>query len=138
MRLQANGNGKQGVYLTELTAAFAQALAGLIGTEAQSLIAAVSRGTPMQTNDDLDVWEHRIESEIQKDESQTDTSRDATIQARRDRALFKERIMQIEKLLIGVDQLFDPGFSGFDPCDTATLSRGVAFATRARRSLRRC
>src|SRR5262249_17214011 len=40
--LQANGNGVQSVYLTQLTPAFAEALVGLIGAEAQSLIGSVA------------------------------------------------------------------------------------------------
>ena len=37
--LQANGNGIQSVYLTELPSDFAEVLAGLIGAEVTSLIA---------------------------------------------------------------------------------------------------
>jgi hypothetical protein len=52
--LQANGDGKQGVYLTELTPAFAETLAGLVGAEARPFMRGVGVGAPMQTNDDLD------------------------------------------------------------------------------------
>src|SRR5215471_8389081 len=48
--LQANGNGIQSVYLTELPTPLAEALAGLIGTEAQALIGSVPVAAPMQTN----------------------------------------------------------------------------------------
>jgi len=65
--LQPNGNGIQSVYLTELPQPFAEVLAGLIGAEAQSLIGSISVGTPMQTNDDLDWWEHRIENQVESD-----------------------------------------------------------------------
>ena len=54
--LQTNGNGIQSVYLTELPEPLAEALAGLIGSEAQAVIGSVSVGAPMQTNDDLDYW----------------------------------------------------------------------------------
>ncbi len=54
--LQTNGDGKQGVYLTELNHQFAEILAGLIGREAQSLIGSVSMQPTMQANDDLDYW----------------------------------------------------------------------------------
>ena len=65
--LQANGNGVQSIYLTELPPPLAETLAGLIGSEAQSLIGSVSVGAPMQTNDDLDYWEHKIEIGIERD-----------------------------------------------------------------------
>jgi hypothetical protein len=38
-------------------------MAGLIGVEAPSLIGSVAVGPPMQTGDDLDWWEHRIEAD---------------------------------------------------------------------------
>jgi len=57
--LQPNGNGKQGVYWTEVSETAAEVLAGLIGAEAQPFMAAVPVGAPMQTSDDLDYWEHR-------------------------------------------------------------------------------
>jgi hypothetical protein len=95
--LQANGDGKQGVYLTELTPAFAEALAGLIGAEAQSLIGSISVGVPMQTNDDLDWWEHRIETGIESDTSIPATDREAIIRARRGQGIFKQRVMEIEQ-----------------------------------------
>jgi hypothetical protein len=83
--------------LTELTAIFASVLAGLIGTEAKALIDAVSVATPMQTNDDLDFWEHRIENEIKSDDAIPETDREAIIRARRGQGLFKQRVMEIEK-----------------------------------------
>jgi putative restriction endonuclease len=94
--LQANGHGKQGVYLTELTPAFARTLAGLIGAEAQVLMGGVAVGAPMQTNDDLDYWEHRLEAVIETDTSLPPTDREAIIRARRGQGLFKQRVMQIE------------------------------------------
>jgi len=65
--LQTNGDGKQGVYLTELNHQFAEILAGLIGREAQSLIGSVSMQPTMQANDDLDYWEHKIEDVIERE-----------------------------------------------------------------------
>ena len=95
--LQANGNGIQSVYLTELPAPFAEVLAGLIGAEAQSLIGSISVGAPMQTNDDLDWWEHRIETGIEGDTSIPPTDREAIIRARRGQGIFKERVTEIEQ-----------------------------------------
>ena len=94
--LQANGDGKQGVYLTELPPPFAEVLAGLIGAEAQSLIGGVVVGAPMQTNDDLDWWEHRMEAAVDTDTSIPPTERETIIRARRGQGLFKDRVMQME------------------------------------------
>jgi hypothetical protein len=95
--LQPSGNGIQSVYLTELTPAFAEVLAGLIGAEAQNLIAGVEVSAPMQTNDDLDYWEHKIETDIDDDVTITDTEKTAIIRARRGQGLFKDRVMKIEE-----------------------------------------
>jgi hypothetical protein len=95
--LQANGNGIQSVYLTDVPADLAEVLAGLIGAEAKSLIAGISVGPPMQTNDDLDYWEHQIESGIAKDTSLASTDREAIIRARRGQGAFKQGVMAIEK-----------------------------------------
>ena len=95
--LQANGDGKQGIYLTELTTAFAETLAGMIGAEAQSLIGGVEVGPPMLTNDDLDFWEHRLEAAVETDTSLPPTERETIIRARRGQGLFKERVMRIEE-----------------------------------------
>jgi hypothetical protein len=61
--LQPDGNGKQGIYLTEVSETLAEVLAGLIGPEAQVLITGSQQviGHPLQTGDDLDYWEHRLE-----------------------------------------------------------------------------
>ena len=95
--LQGNGDGKQGIYLTELTTAFAETLAGMIGAEAQSVIGGVAVGAPMQTNDDLDFWEHRLEAAVETDTSLPPTERETIIRARRGQGLFKERVMRIEE-----------------------------------------
>jgi hypothetical protein len=95
--LQANGNGIQSVYLTELPPPLAETLAGLIGTEAQTLIGSVSVGAPMQTNDDLDMWEHRIEGGVEADLSIPPTERIDIVRARRGQGLFKDRVREIEQ-----------------------------------------
>jgi hypothetical protein len=95
--LQPNGNGIQSVYLTELPPPFAEVLAGLIGAEAQSLIGSISVGAPMQTNDDLDWWEHRIENQVESDTAISPTDREAIIRARRGQGIFKQRVMEIER-----------------------------------------
>jgi putative restriction endonuclease len=95
--LQANGNGIQSVYLTELAPPLAETLAGLIGAETESLIGSLSVGAPRQTTDDLDYWEHRIESRIEGDASIPETERVDIIRARRGQGLFKQRVMDIER-----------------------------------------
>lgn len=101
--LQANGNGIQSVYLTEIPQDFAQVLSGLIGEEARLLMRAADvairpddRGN-MMTGDDLDVWERRLEERVASDASILDTDREAIIRARRGQGLFRERVTRIEK-----------------------------------------
>lgn len=95
--LLPNGNGLQSVYLTELPPPFAEVLAGLIGAEAQALTGSISVGAPMQTNDDLDWWEHRIETVIESDTAIPATDREAIIRARCGQGVFKQRVMEIEQ-----------------------------------------
>src|ERR1035437_8961368 len=73
------------------------ALAGLVGAEAQSLIGGMAVDAPMQTNDDLDWWEHRLEAAVETDTSLPPTERETISRARRGQGLFKERVMQTEK-----------------------------------------
>jgi len=52
---------------------------------------------PMQVeNADLEIWEHRIEANIESDNRIPDTEREALIVARRGWGLFKQRVMEIE------------------------------------------
>jgi putative restriction endonuclease len=108
--LQANGNGIQSIYLTELSEDFAEVLGGLIGEEARSLIAAAEACAAVQserivTGDELDVWESRIEQQIETDPSVNKTDREAIVRARRGQGLFKQRVMRIETRcrITGVD-----------------------------------
>jgi HNH endonuclease len=99
--LQANGNGIQSVYLTELPSDFAEVLAGLIGAEVASLMITADKAD--MTNavipgaaDDLDAWEHRLEGQIEADQSVPETEKQTLIRARRGQGLFKERVALIE------------------------------------------
>jgi putative restriction endonuclease len=99
--LQANGNGIQSIYLTELSQSFAEVLVGLIGAEAKPLLAGVPSNAPMEdgrivTGDDLDVWERRLEEQVEGDTSVNDTEREAIVRSRRGQGLFKQRVMEIE------------------------------------------
>ena len=108
--LQANGNGIQSIYLTELSQDFAEILGGLIGEEARPLIAASGVGAVIEndkvvTGDDLDVWERRLEEQVETDTSVQETDREAIIRARCGQGLFKQRVMRIEThcRITGVD-----------------------------------
>lgn len=103
--LTANGNGLQGIYLTEVGPRFAEVLAGLIGHEATSLVSALAAhdGDVLadaagleKLTDDLDYWEHRLEQDVVQDPAIADTDRTAIIRARRGQGLFKERVQQVE------------------------------------------
>jgi hypothetical protein len=99
--LQSNGNGNQALYLTELPMDFAEVLAGLIGHEANALMSPVAEPSPDSANrkiagDDLDIWEHRLEEQIQADSSVRETDREALIRARCGQGLFKQRVIRIE------------------------------------------
>jgi hypothetical protein len=100
--LQANGNGNQALYLTEVPTDFAQVLAGLIGPEVQLLITrsadiAPQANSQMIFGDDLDVWERRLEEQVQSDTSVRETDREAIVRARCGQGLFKQRVSQIER-----------------------------------------
>jgi hypothetical protein len=73
--LQANGNGIQTVYLTEIPEDFAEVLAGLIGEEARLLMGASRQKqftravTKMQPATISTSGEHRLEQQVEKDDS---------------------------------------------------------------------
>jgi hypothetical protein len=100
--LQPNGDGLQGIYLTEISQPFAETLAGLIGAEARPLVAANViapgvAGQRMTTGDDLDIWERRLEERVAADASIKETDREAIIRARCGQGIFKQRVMGIEQ-----------------------------------------
>ena len=93
--LQPNGNGLQSVYLTELSARFAEVLMGLIGNEIAPLTLAAREVKPVAA-DDLDFWERKLEQDIVSDPTVRETERQAIIRARVGQGLFKERVSKIE------------------------------------------
>jgi putative restriction endonuclease len=105
--LQPNGNGLQSVYLTPVPEILAEALIVLIGPEAVAAQGAAQEADQTMTdaNADLEVWEHHIESELDRDTTIPTTEREALIIARRGQGLFKERVMLIERRcrITGVD-----------------------------------
>src|ERR1700683_679996 len=99
--LQANGNGLQSIYLTELSQDFAEVLGGLIGDEIHLILAAADVRVAFEngqvvTGDDLDIWEGKLEQQIEADASVKVTEREAIVRARRGQGLFKQRVMRIE------------------------------------------
>jgi putative restriction endonuclease len=102
--LQANGNGLQSVYLTELPRALAEVLIGLIGGEVIPILAAGREVKPVVT-DDLDAWERKLERSVADDVSIPETDRIAIIRARKGQGIFKERVSRIESRcrITGVD-----------------------------------
>jgi hypothetical protein len=110
--LQANGNGNQGIYLTELSQGFVEVLAGLIGEEARQLMSGADLDLAVGNEksiagDDLDVWERKLEGQIEADASVQETDREAIIRARRGQGVFKQRVMRIERRcrITGVNNL---------------------------------
>jgi hypothetical protein len=99
--LQTNGNGNQGIYLTELSEDFAGVVGGLIGEEVQSYLKGSSLDTAIEdgkivTGDDLDVWERKLQEQVEKDASVSNTDRESIIRARVGQGIFKQRVLQIE------------------------------------------
>jgi putative restriction endonuclease len=93
--LQPNGNGLQSVYLTEVSAAFAEVLIGLVGPEATAIYTAAGNAAP-NVADDIDLWERKLERQIAADPTVGDTEREAIIRARRGQGTFRERVSEIE------------------------------------------
>jgi hypothetical protein len=93
--LQPNGNGLQSIYLTELPAALAEVLMGLIGEEVTPIDAAARTTKPIAA-DDLDVWERKLEQQVANDPAVSETGRLAIIRARKGQGLFKDRVGEIE------------------------------------------
>ena len=129
--LQSDGNGLQSVYLAEVPVAMAEVMGGLIGAEWQALATSVSVSAPpgpLQTNDDLDDWEHKLEEEVTSDHSITDTERQAIIRARRGQGLFKQRVMRIERCcrVTGVDRVVHLVASHCKPWRDSTYEERLA------------
>ncbi len=93
--LQPNGNGLQSVYLTEVPTTLAEVLVGLIGQEIAPIV-LVARDVKPVPGDDLDLWERKLEQQIDSDRTVPDTERLAIIRARNGQGLFKDRVSKIE------------------------------------------
>ncbi len=99
--LQRDGDGIQNVYLAELPRAFAEALAGLIGFEAQQLVMAAADAplltAPQMAARGIDEWEDKIQETVRTSPALSDTERTAIIRARRGQGQFKQNVMRVER-----------------------------------------
>ena len=93
--LQPNGNGLQSVYLAEVPTRFAEVVMGLIGQEVEPLASSAKQVKPVAA-DDLEFWEAKLEQQVAKDTSVSETERTAIIRSRRGQGLFKDRVNEIE------------------------------------------
>ena len=100
--LDANGNGKQAVYLTTVRPALAALLFALIGPEASQTrdaaeaVSETERSTPAPEKD-IEEWEERLEVQIELDTRITDTDREALVLARRGQGRFRSNVRQVER-----------------------------------------
>jgi putative restriction endonuclease len=110
--LQTDGNGNQGVYLTEVSAHMAEALMQLIGEEVEPILAdgqnqknAADGEAPEQS--EITKRETDLEKDIADSPVIKPTTKVALIQARIGQGLFKERVSQVEKCcrITGVSNL---------------------------------
>jgi putative restriction endonuclease len=109
--LRPNGHGLQGIYLTALEPAFAEALLTLLGPEARALANDVSvRDRPFEQSrapgQGQTEWEEYLVSKI-RDQPIAETEKSALILARRGQGLFKQRVRQVEVKcrITGVDRV---------------------------------
>jgi hypothetical protein len=93
--LQADGNGKQAVYLASVNQELAAILIQLIGGEISPLLKTANEIDPI-VSDDLEFSEKKIEQEIYLNEALKETEREALVRARVGQGLFKERVRRIE------------------------------------------
>jgi putative restriction endonuclease len=98
--LQRDGDGIQNVYLAELPRPFSEALAGLVGAEAQQLVMAAADAPllaePQMAARGIDEWEERIQQSVVASPTLSETERAAIIRARRGQGLFKQNVMRVE------------------------------------------
>ena len=100
--LTQDGNGLQGIYLTEIGRVLASELFSLIGAEANR-VADAGRGISRGERDspaperDIEEWERRIEVAIDTNARIPQTERTALVQARRGQGIFRDNVRSIER-----------------------------------------
>jgi hypothetical protein len=106
--LQANGNGLQSVYLTELGERLAWQLIDLIGTEARGVVQSwkVSDGALASALVGQTQWEEHQLEEL-RSSAISETSKQALVLARRGQGLFRTRVASVEKRcrVTGIEKL---------------------------------
>ncbi len=99
--LRSTGVGLQGVYLASVSRPFAEALAGLIGVEAQELVSAAEAPvalSPMVTGAArIEEWEDHLQEQLDRNSKIKETEKTALIRARRGQGIFKQNVMILEK-----------------------------------------
>ncbi len=86
---------------------FAEVLAGLIGEEAAFVkqgqaVSETEQDGVQSLGDDLDAWEHRLETQVEADPHVGETEKEALVRARRGQGLFKDRVMSIKGVRVVV------------------------------------
>ena len=99
--LSQAGRGSQSVYLTEVPAPMAKALAALIGPAAQRAIDfgtsfAQDVGISDRPAQSIAEWEEHLRSTIEKDDSIPETTRQQLVLARRGQGKFRDAVSRIE------------------------------------------
>lgn len=98
--LRANGDGLQGIYLTELPQRLALEIVDLIGDEARLLMSQpMARDAHAGSSPAIGLvqWEEHQLEVLRVDGSLPATTREAVVLSRRGQGLFKQRVMRIEK-----------------------------------------
>jgi hypothetical protein len=104
--LQANGNGNQGVYLTEIPVGMANVLIDLIGPEAKQVVysgaelaaeAAVPYGKSIEPEEEaVEMYEELQVKQIVRDNTLQETVRDALVKARLGQGQFRKSVSTLE------------------------------------------
>lgn len=106
--LLPDGRGVQSIYLTEIPAALALALAELIGPEVAALARSelVAERVDSEPIPETVLWEEHLRREIERSPALKETEKEALVLARRGQGLFRERVAAIEARcrITGVDR----------------------------------
>lgn len=123
--LRPNGHGLQSIYLTQVPRALMEAIVDLIGSEARNVVRmnqvaeSIDVDTPGQG---LDAWEDHLKSEIEEDQTISDTVRQQLVLARRGQGMFRRNVRKRELRcrLTGVDRISHLRASHIKPWRDAT------------------
>lgn len=95
--LQADGRGLQGVYLTSISQAFIEAIAGVIGPEAMDLLRMTAASEAIGSyGEGLIEWEDHLRGEITSRIDISETEKRQLILARRGQGQFRKNVQQLE------------------------------------------